>query len=103
MWAMSETSAVGAPSIGHRAETVSMLAIPCSAMPAAGADVEPCLARPHEQAQVIERGLVGPVRARPEVRGDRGVEVARWRALTQALGLLAIGAHAAAPGLEHAR
>jgi len=71
--------------------------------PAAGADVEPRLTRPHQRAQEIERRLVRPVRVRAKVGSDGGVEVARRRALAQALGLLAIGAHPMAPGLERAR
>ncbi len=71
-----------------------------SVAPAARADVEPRLTRLHQRAQDVERGLVRPPRVRAKVGRDRGVEVARRRAFAKALGLLAIGAHPAAPGLE---
>src|SRR4030095_13388300 len=47
-----------------------------------------------------ERGLVCAARVRAKVGCDSGVEVARRGSLAQALGLLAVGTHPAAPGLE---
>jgi hypothetical protein len=70
--------------------------------PAAGADVDPRLTRLRQRAQHVERRLVRAARIRAEVGGHGRVEVARRRPFAQALGLLAIGAHTPAPGLERA-
>jgi hypothetical protein len=70
---------------------------------AARADVQPCLARLHERAQHLEDGLIGPAGIGLKVGRHRGVEVAGRRAFAEPLGLLAIGAHAAAPCLERVR
>src|SRR5207247_6176572 len=58
---------------------------------------------PHQRTQELERRLVGAARIRAKVGCDGGIEIPGGSALAQALGLLAVGAHPAAPGLERAR
>ena len=67
---------------------------------AAGANVEPRVARLRERQEDVHRLVVGTARVHAEAVGGRRVEVGRIGFLARALDLLLVGRHAVAPGSQ---